>query len=113
MERFCIRRNTLVCRVINLINHKKTLAFFETNDTCNTCTQPIDQVFKQSKISSEKNKISELESGLINLLTEKGLIDLNVANDKRIKREHKLRGATIDLPNLPLPYPRGDNNESR
>ena len=29
---------------------------------------------------------------LINLLTEKGLIDLNIANDKRIAREHKLRG---------------------
>ena len=54
----------------NLSNHKKTLAFFENNDTCNTCTQPIDQTFKQSKISSEQNKISELEAGLINLSTE-------------------------------------------
>jgi len=54
----------------NLLNHKKTLEFFEENDTCNTCTQPIDQNFKQSKISTEKNKISELESGLKNLLNE-------------------------------------------
>ena len=28
---------------------------------------------------------------LINLLTEKGLIDLNIANNKRIAREYKLR----------------------
>ena len=54
----------------NLANHKKTLAFFKDNDTCNTCTQPINQAFKQSKISSEQNKISELEAGLVNLSTE-------------------------------------------
>ena len=34
----------------NLSNHKKTLSFFENNDTCNTCTQPIDKVFKQQKM---------------------------------------------------------------
>ena len=54
----------------NLSNHKKTLEFFKNNDTCNTCTQPIDKVFKQNKISSEENKISELEAGLTNLSTE-------------------------------------------
>ncbi len=75
----------------NLINHKKTLAFFETNDTCNTCTQPIDQVFKQSKISSEKNKISELESGLINLSTE-----INKTQDK-ITEYNKIADRLNDL----------------
>ena len=54
----------------NLSNHKKTLSFFQNNDTCNTCTQPIDKVFKQQKISSEANKISELEAGLIQLTGE-------------------------------------------
>jgi len=54
----------------NLSNHKKTLEFFKNNDTCNTCTQPIDKAFKQSKISSEESKISELEAGLTNLSTE-------------------------------------------
>ena len=44
----------------NLLNHKKTLDFFEQNDNCPTCTQPIDKNFKQGKLSSEKNKISEL-----------------------------------------------------
>ena len=34
-----------------------------------------------------------------------------IANDKRIKREQKLRGATIDLPNVPLPL--GEDDESR
>ena len=54
----------------NLSNHKKTLEFFKNNDTCNTCTQPIDKTFKESKILSEENKISELEAGLANLSTE-------------------------------------------
>ena len=54
----------------NLSNHKKTLSFFENNDTCNTCTQPIDKVFKQQKINSEANKISELEAGLMQLTGE-------------------------------------------
>ena len=54
----------------NLSNHKKTLSFFQNNDTCNTCTQPIDKVFKQQKINSEANKISELEAGLTQLTGE-------------------------------------------
>ena len=54
----------------NLLNHKKTLDFFEQNDNCPTCTQPIDKNFKQGKLSSEKNKISELEGGLKDLLDE-------------------------------------------
>ena len=54
----------------NLLNHKKTLDFFEQNDNCPTCTQPIDKNFKQGKLLSEKNKISELESGLKDLLDE-------------------------------------------
>ena len=54
----------------NLLNHKKTLEFFENNDTCNTCTQPIDKEFKEGKIVKEKNKIQELEKGLKDLLSE-------------------------------------------
>ena len=54
----------------NLLNHKKTLEFFENNDTCNTCTQPIDKEFKEGKITKEKNKIQELEKGLKDLLSE-------------------------------------------
>ncbi len=71
----------------NLLNHKKTLEFFEQNDTCNTCTQPIDQNFKQNKISNEQNKISELESGLKDLLdeilkTETKINEMNMISDK-------------------------------
>src|SRR6056300_1762850 len=64
----------------NLSNHKKNLQFFEENDNCPTCTQPIDKVFKQ-------NKISELESGLKNLLneidkTQNKIKEMNKINEK-------------------------------
>src|SRR5210317_2238441 len=71
----------------NLSNHKKNLQFFEENDNCPTCTQPIDKVFKQSKISTEKNKISELESGLNDLFveiekTQNKIKEMNKINEK-------------------------------
>jgi len=54
----------------NLSSHKKTLSFFQNNDNCPTCTQPIDEQFKLNKINSEANKISELEQGLTQLIAE-------------------------------------------
>jgi DNA repair exonuclease SbcCD ATPase subunit len=52
----------------NLSSHKKTLSFFKDNDTCPTCTQPIDTHFKGEKCKSEENTISKLETGLSELL---------------------------------------------
>jgi len=71
----------------NLLSHKKNLQFFEENDNCPTCTQPIDKVFKQGKVSAEKNKISELEKGLNDLLkeiekTETKIKQMNKINEK-------------------------------
>jgi DNA repair exonuclease SbcCD ATPase subunit len=54
----------------NLETHKKDVTFFETNDNCPTCTQPINERFKQTKIYEGKKKISELEEGLQKLFTE-------------------------------------------
>ena len=54
----------------NLDSHKKNLDFFIHNDTCYTCTQPIDKDFKQTKINSEANKITELEDGIQKLSGE-------------------------------------------
>jgi len=53
-----------------LHTHKKDVAFFEHNDNCPTCTQPIDLRFKQTQIYEGKKKISELEEGLQQLSTE-------------------------------------------
>ena len=54
----------------NLENHKKTLDFFEKNDTCPTCTQPIDKDFKHEKCKTTKDKIDNLSTGLKELLSE-------------------------------------------
>ena len=47
-----------------LNTQKKDVAFFEQNDNCPTCTQPIDLRFKQTQVYEGKKKISELEDGL-------------------------------------------------
>ena len=54
----------------NLENHRKTLDFFEKNDTCPTCTQPIDKNFKSKKSKTTKEKINTLSTGLKDLVTE-------------------------------------------
>ncbi len=54
----------------NLENHKKTLDFFEKNDTCPTCTQPIEKDFKHKKCNTTKDKIDTLSTGLKDLLSE-------------------------------------------
>ena len=54
----------------NLENHKKTLDFFEKNDNCPTCTQPIDKDFKTKKSKTTQDKIDTLSSGLKDLITE-------------------------------------------
>jgi len=40
------------------------ISFYENNDTCPTCTQPIDENFKSSIVSSKSEKKKECESGL-------------------------------------------------
>ena len=75
----------------NLANHKRTLDFFQNNDTCNTCTQPIDKNFKLKKINEEAQKISDLEIGLQNLEKEINKTDEKISEYKEIeKRLNKL-----------------------
>jgi len=54
----------------NLDTHKKTLKFFQENDTCPVCTQSIDTKFKEDKCNHETTTISKLESGLSQLVEE-------------------------------------------
>ena len=54
----------------NLKTHKKTLKFFEDNTSCPTCTQEIEQGFRQTKISEEKDAVIKLQDGYKKLLTE-------------------------------------------
>ena len=54
----------------NLSTHKKTLEFFQKNDNCPTCTQPIDKQFKEEKCKHEHGTISKLSTGLSELVEE-------------------------------------------
>ena len=54
----------------NLLKHKRTLEFFTNNDTCPECTQTIDNKLKSDKIETETQKISKLDEGLKQLLSE-------------------------------------------
>ena len=54
----------------NLLNHKKNLELFENNSTCPTCTQDIGVELRIKKLAEEKVKITKLELGLKDLLSE-------------------------------------------
>ena len=55
-----------------LNTQKKDVAFFEQNDNCPTCTQPIDLRFKQTQVYEGKKKISELEDNFNKLTVRDG-----------------------------------------
>tara|TARA_B100000683_G_scaffold14234_1_gene14490 strand:- start:972 stop:2177 length:1206 start_codon:yes stop_codon:yes gene_type:complete len=44
---------------------KKEHKFFSDNDECPTCSQEIDSVLKQEKIKFTKNKLKQLEEGMV------------------------------------------------
>ena len=54
----------------NLDTHKKSLDFFEQNDNCPTCTQKIEDKFRDQEISKERNKIVTLNDGMKDLIEE-------------------------------------------
>jgi DNA repair exonuclease SbcCD ATPase subunit len=54
----------------NLNTHQKTLDFFEDNDSCPTCTQPIASDFKKDKIIYEKGKVVSLNDGMKQIMDE-------------------------------------------
>jgi len=79
----------------NLDSHKKNLDFFIHNDTCYTCTQPIDKDFKQTKINSEANKITELEDGIQKLNGEVTKMEEKVNHFGAISK--KLSNLYVDI----------------
>lgn len=47
--------------------HDRQIQFFQTNDECPTCEQPITESTKQTKIESSSTKIGEIENGIRDL----------------------------------------------
>ena len=71
----------------NLSKYKTDIGFFEQNDNCPTCKQEIALGFKEQQIKDNKDRVSEIESGL-KVLEEKLLAEqerLNVINVKQIE----------------------------
>ena len=54
----------------NLETHKKNLDFFEQNDNCPTCTQSIELDFKGERIKLEEGKLSTLNEGMTQIMSE-------------------------------------------
>ena len=54
----------------NLETHTKNLQFFEQNDNCPTCTQKIEETFREEKITKEKTKVTTLNQGMKDLVAE-------------------------------------------
>ena len=51
----------------NKNRHVSDITFYETNDSCPTCKQAIDQEFKHHETQSINVKISEFDSGLVEI----------------------------------------------
>lgn len=54
---------------------QSNVEFFEENDTCPTCTQKIDDVFRTDKLEKDVAKISELEKGMHKIESDLELIE--------------------------------------
>ena len=59
----------------NKQKHKKNIEFFEKNETCPTCTQKIDDSFKNEQVKQLNIKYDETVSGLIQI--EQKINELN------------------------------------
>ena len=71
----------------NLTTHKTNLDFFEQNDNCPTCTQKIEEKFRDEKIKTEREKVLTLNNGMKDLLqeitnTENKLTEFNGISEK-------------------------------
>ena len=79
----------------NLDTHKKTLKFFQENDTCPVCTQPIDTNFKEEKCNHETTTISKLELGLQQLVGELNLQEEKITAFGKVSQ--KIQNMNLDI----------------
>ena len=79
----------------NLITHKKNLEFFQENDTCPTCTQPLQAEFRGEKIAYEKGKITTLNDGMEKLIKEITNTEQKVSEMEAVSK--KIQELNVDL----------------
>ena len=79
----------------NLNTHQKTLEFFNNNDNCPTCTQPIDQDFKKQKIEATEKRVKTLQDGMKELLSEIANTELKLSEMNKVSQ--KIHELNIDI----------------
>ena len=68
----------------NLITHEKNLKFFEENDKCPICTQKIQEDFRENKKQEEKKKLTTLNDGMKELVTELSKVENQITDFNKI-----------------------------
>tara|TARA_Y100000996_G_C21983496_1_gene421480 strand:+ start:40 stop:288 length:249 start_codon:yes stop_codon:yes gene_type:complete len=76
--------------MIDYNTHLLIVAMEEAGEFIQACSKVYRHNGGEHEVKCLSEEVGDVQA-LINLLTEKGLIDLNIANNKRITREYKLR----------------------
>ena len=82
----------------NLYTHEKNLKFFEENDNCPTCTQKIQDDFRNDKISYEKKKLKTLNDGMKDLVKEITKVEGQIAGFNKVSE--KMYDINIEMSKL-------------
>ena len=82
----------------NLHTHEKNLKFFEENDNCPTCTQKIQDDFRDDKINFEKTKLTTLNAGMKELVKELSNVEGKITDLNNIS--NKMYDINIEMSKL-------------
>ena len=82
----------------NLNTHEKNLKFFEENDNCPTCTQKIQDDFRNEKINFEKTKLTTLNAGMKDLVKELSNVEGKITDLNKIS--NKMYDINIEMSKL-------------
>ena len=82
----------------NLNTHEKNLKFFEENDNCPTCTQKIQDDFRDDKINFEKTKLTTLNAGMKELVKELSNVEGKITDLNNIS--NKMYDINIEMSKL-------------
>jgi len=82
----------------NLNTHEKNLKFFEENDNCPTCTQKIQDDFRDDKINFEKTKLTTLNTGMKDLVKELSNVEGKITDLNNIS--NKMYDINIEMSKL-------------
>jgi len=89
----------------NLKTHERNLEFFEQNDNCPTCTQKIEETFRDKKIEQERTVVVTLNQGMKDLVaelakTETKITEFNGISDKLYENRISLSKVESSLKEL-------------